>query len=792
MSTTATVIRDGKKRTLDADELVPGDLVFIQSGDRIPADVRLIVATNLQVMEAVLTGESVAVEKVTSAMAADAQLGDRKNCAFGGTMVVYGQGTGVVIATGDAAELGKINALVSSVEAQSTPLMDSLEVFGQWIAGITLLLALATFLLSYLARGNTPSKAFSEAIAVAVAIIPEGLPSVTTITLALGVQAMARQKAIIRQLPAVETLGSVGVICTDKTGTLTKNEMTVVAVRTSNGVFPVTGSGYVPVGDVCVPTDSKGAEKIPLMGAAKAAMCALLRTGLLANDASLLQRKEAASAAPGAMLPDSASTPSEVAVVVNSTVAANWQMSGDPTEGALLTLAMKAGVHNIEAEVAKYPRIATIPFECEYLQTAPRRPRSSPVPFRPLQGLTRTQRPLRHQPFRTADYKFMAVAVDLPGPDDRSPKRRTVLVKGAYDVIIARCATEARNNDATQQGPIDRERWLAAAGDFAREGLRVLAFAQYSIADDQTELSINDVLAGPPRLQLNAIVAIVDPPREEAIAAVAECKKAGITVKMITGDHPDTAKTIGGWIGITTTEVLTGSRMEAMDDAELEKHVEACNIYARASPEHKLRIVRALQKHGHVCAMTGDGVNDAPALKQANVGVAMGITGTEVAKEASKMILADDNFATIVKAAKEGRCVYDNLVKIILFALPTNFAQGFCILIALIIDLPVPLMPIQVLTVNMVTSVTLGLVLALEKAEPDIMTRKPRDPKKPLLDGLTAWRTFVVTSALVICMLGNQEWTFVLNGGSRSDPKLLAQVRRRNRRGACPLLPLRR
>ena len=290
----------------------------------------------------------------------------------------------------------------------------------------------------------------------------------------------------------------------------------------------------------------------------------------------------------------------------------------------------------------------------------------------------------------------MGVAVDLPSPAGPSPKQRTVLVKGAYDVLIARCATEARNNDATQTGPIDRERWLAAASDFAREGLRVLAFAQYTIADNQTEISVSDVLTGPPRLQLNAIVAIVDPPREEAIAAVAECKKAGVTVKMITGDHPDTARTIGGWIGITTAEVLTGSRMEAMDDAELETHVEACNIYARASPEHKLRIVRALQKHGHVCAMTGDGVNDAPALKQANVGVAMGVTGTEVAKEASKMILADDNFATIVKAVKEGRVVYDNLVKIILFALPTNFAQGFCILMALIIGLPVPLTPIQV------------------------------------------------------------------------------------------------
>ena len=363
MSPTATVIRDGKKRTVDADELVPGDLVFVQSGDRIPADLRLIVSTNLQVMEAVLTGESVAVEKVTSVMAADAQLGDRKNCAFGGTMVVYGQGTGVVIATGDAAELGKINTLVSSVEAQTTPLMDSLETFGQWIAGITIFLALATFLISYLVRGNTPAKAFSECVGVAVAIIPEGLPSVTTITLALGVQAMARQKAIIRQLPAVETLGSVGVICTDKTGTLTKNEMTVVAVRTSSGVFPVTGSGYVPVGDVCAPADPKGGEKTPLAGEAKAAMSALLRTGLLANDASLLQRKEASTgASPGTAVP---ATPSEIAVVVNSVSAAQWQMSGDPTEGALLTLAMKAGVLNIEAEVAKYPRIATIPFECE-------------------------------------------------------------------------------------------------------------------------------------------------------------------------------------------------------------------------------------------------------------------------------------------------------------------------------------------------------------------------------------------------------------------------------------------
>ena len=376
MSTTATVIRDGKKRTVDAEELVPGDLIFIVSGDRVPADTRLVNSTNLQIMEAILTGESVAAEKSVAPVAPDVQLGDRKNCTFGGTMVVYGQGTGVVIATGDSAELGKINALVSSVEQQSTPLMDALEVFGQWIAGITLLLAIATFLISHLARGNGPSRAFSEAVGVAVAIIPEGLPSVTTITLALGVQAMARNKAIIRQLPAVETLGSVGVICTDKTGTLTKNEMTVVAVRTAAGAYPVTGSGYVPVGDLCSPVASKDDVKTPLAGEERDKMRDLLRAGVLANDASLLQRTAVApaSTAPAAKdaavapAPSSESTSSSSEsspIIVNSTNAADWQMSGDPTEGALLTLTMKAGVHNLEAETHKYPRIATIPFECE-------------------------------------------------------------------------------------------------------------------------------------------------------------------------------------------------------------------------------------------------------------------------------------------------------------------------------------------------------------------------------------------------------------------------------------------
>ena len=706
LAATATVVRGGVKRAVPAADVVPGDLLFVASGDRLTADVRFVATASLQTAEGALTGESVPVDKHCEPVPADAQLGDRACMGFSGTHVVYGQGTGVVTATGDAAELGRINALVSSVDAQTTPLLEQLETFGRWVAGITVALALLTFLISLLARGTPAGAAFSEAVSVAVAIIPEGLPAVTTITLALGVRHMAAQSAIIRQLPAVETLGSVSVICTDKTGTLTRNEMTVVAVHTSVGQYPVTGSGYAPeAGAVCAPDaaagaagggggggsdgggggsdgggggsgDGGGAARVPLAGAHLARLRELLLPAVIANDASLVRAavEHAAVSAPPPRVPvrllgegaEAAAAAEPAPTTVTAAAAAvpppaegapaaaapppaagssEWRMTGDPTEGALLTLGLKAGVESLERLSASMPRLATIPFE--------------------------------------SDYKFMAALVDAPPQPSSTcsaaPPVRTVFLKGAYDVIISRCATQAVGDCAWTSEPVDRQRWLAAASEYARRGLRVLAVAQLRVPAGTTALCTRDVTHGAPRLQLNALVAIVDPPRAESAQAVAECKRAGITVKMITGDHPDTATTIGGWVGIETAETLTGHQLEALSDAELGARVLRCNVYARASPEHKLRIVRALQAHGLVVAMTGDGVNDAPALKQASVGVAMGITGTEVAKEAAKMILADDNFATIVKAVREGRGVYDNLRKILAFALPTNFAQCVCV-----------------------------------------------------------------------------------------------------------------
>jgi magnesium-transporting ATPase (P-type) len=717
LSPSATVVRKGERCTVEAKLLVPGDVIFIISGDRLPADVRWVLVNNLQVMEAILTGESLPAVKDLRPAAPDAGLGDQTCMGFSGTLAVYGQALGVVVATGDRAEIGKINTLVSNVANVKTPLLEQLEEFGTYLSIFAIILAVITFVVSFVVRGQSGVNAFRDAMTVAVAIIPEGLPSVVTITLALGVQHMAVNKAIIRQLPAVETLGAVSVICSDKTGTLTKNEMTATSVHTSVGPSRVTGSGYIPEGLI------HGDDGQPLVAGSAAGlrMQQLLLCGGLCNDANLAPIASAPTVAKAVANPLQAGN-----VVKRKAEALEWKLTGDPTDGALLTVAMKAGHRALKLLTSQYPRIDTIPFE--------------------------------------SDYKFMG-SLHSMSPSVGAPAQRVMLVKGAPDRLIPRCVTQAAGGDPWASEPINLEYWLAANKAYALQGLRVLALCQAVMPQGCTKVEPSDVLEGAPRLQLNCLVAIVDPPRQEAIDAVVECKRAGIITKMITGDHPDTAETIGKWIGIETAEVLTGHQMEEMDDEELETHVEDCNIFARATPEHKLRIVRALQKHGHIVAMTGDGVNDAPALKQASVGVAMGITGTDVAKEASKMILADDNFATIVKAVKEGRAVYDNLRKIQMFVLPTSFAQSLGIAFSIFAGGDRPLSPVKVLYVNMVTAVTLGLVLALEKPEPSVMDRPPRRPEKPIVGKYMAWRTFFATVLVIVGMLGNLEITL-----SQYDP----------------------
>jgi calcium-translocating P-type ATPase len=663
LSVRAHALRDGAWTTVDAETLVPGDVVRLRPGDRVPADARLLEATNLQVEESALTGESVAAVKDLAPVDASANVGDRTNMVFSGTLVVAGAGSAVVVATGADTEIGRIQTMISEAESLETPLARTLNDFGRRLVVLILVLAGVMTLVGWLAHGMTGSTLASAAIGFAVAAIPEGLPALVTITLALGVQQMARRRAITRRMAAVETLGSVSTICSDKTGTLTQNEMTVRIARTREREYAVEGVGYAPVGQVTLDGRVVGSADAPDLLALAEAMA-------LCNDAHLLES------------------------------GGGWRLVGEPTEGAVLVLGRKAGVDG-----QGWQRLAEIPFESET--------------------------------------KYMATLVQDP------EGARHVLVKGALDSVAARCAT--------QRGPegleaYDADFWDAQIAALGGQGLRVLAAARATADPTATSLDGD----GPRNLTLVGVVGIVDPPRPEAIDAIAEARRAGIAVTMITGDHVGTAVAIAREMGIVHDEnapALTGADLEAMDDARLRDTVRDVHVYARTSPEHKLRIVRALQAHREVVAMTGDGVNDAPALTQADVGVAMGIKGTEATKEAADVVLADDNFATIERAVAEGRRIYDNIRKAVLFLLPTNGAQSLVIFGAVLLGLTLPLEPTQVLWINMVTSVTLSLPLANEPREPGVMERPPRDPDTPLLTA-----AFLRRIMLVSVLIGGATW----------------------------------
>jgi magnesium-transporting ATPase (P-type) len=662
LSPKAMVRRDGHKLTLDATLLVPGDIVLLKAGDRVPADLRLLESHSLRVDEALLTGESVPVEKITASVAENADLGDRFSLAFSGTLVTYGGGAGVITATGKSTEIGKVSGLLSEVQSVTTPLIRQMDQFGRWLSVAIVAVAAGTFAFGWLVRGFSPEDMFMAAVSLAVAAIPEGLPAIMTITLAIGVQRMARRNAIIRRLPAVETLGSVTIICSDKTGTLTKNEMTVQTVITADDTYRVEGAGYVPEGAFFI----DNAKIDPRQD--HPVLAELLRGALLCNESSL-HRKEG-----------------------------HWTLEGEPTEGSLVALGMKAGLdpHGLNHS---HPRMATIPFD--------------------------------------SAHKFMATL-------HRDGDRAFIVMKGAPEAVLAACTTQrTRSGDV----PIDKLAWGSHMHETARLGQRLLAVATRAAERNQTALSADDVRSG---LILLGVTGIIDPPRDEAITAVAECRDAGIHVKMITGDHAVTARTIGKTLGIGNgEEALSGHELETITDPELPSRAQQIDVFARATPEHKLRLVTALQAAGHVVAMTGDGVNDAPALKRADVGVAMGVKGTEAAKEASAMVLADDNFASIASAVEEGRAVYDNLKKAILFILPTNGGQGMTIVAAVLLGLTLPITPVQVLWVNMVIAVTLALALAFEPREPGLMKRPPRNPRTPLLTALLLWRIFFVSLLLV-------------------------------------------
>ncbi|KAA0675756.1 cation-transporting P-type ATPase [Roseomonas genomospecies 6] len=678
LSPHATVTRDGARSEIDAAELVPGDLVLLSSGDRVPADLRLVSVKELRVEEAALTGEALPVEKSTQAMARDAPLGDRYGMAYSGTLVVHGQGTGIVVCTGSATELGNINRMLAGIRTLTTPLLRQIDRFGRMLALAILAMAVMTFLGGTLWRGHAPAEMFMMVVALAASAIPEGLPAIMTVTLALGVQRMARHNAIVRRLPAVETLGSVTVICSDKTGTLTRNEMTIQRMVCGGHVFDVGGVGYAPVGDVSIDGRLIDIGHYPALSQA-------IRAGVLCNDARLREED------------------------------GTWLVEGDPTEGALLVLGAKTGLAQKATEAA-WPRIDSIPFESER--------------------------------------RFMATHHrDANGAS-------WIVVKGAPERILDMCARELTHGG---ERPLDIDHWRRMATDTGAQGLRLLALAYRRGGPVADRLNIADVEGGYTML---ALAGIVDPPREEAIQAIRECHRAGIRVKMITGDHGETARAIGAQLGIGMNKPdVTGAEIALMDDAALRRVAMEIDVFARTSPEHKLRLVQALQDDGQVVAMTGDGVNDAPALKRADVGVAMGLKGTETAKEASDIVLADDNFATIARAVREGRAVYDNLKKFILFMLPTNGGEALVVIAAILFELTLPLTPAQVLWINMVTSSTLGLALAFEPAERDIMTRPPRPPGDALLSGFFVWRVLMVSVLMMTGALGLFLWELASGTG---------------------------
>lgn len=695
MITEANALRAGKTARISATELVPGDIVLLQAGNKVPADMRLLRARDLQVAEAALTGESLPVQKDADLrLDADTALADRRNMAYASTLVTYGQGTGIVVATGDATEVGRISQLISTAQELQTPLTRKMGQFSQTLLYVILTLAGLTFLVG-LWRGQTLIDTLMAAIALAVSAIPEGLPAAVTVTLAIGVSRMARRRAIIRKLPAVEALGSTTIICSDKTGTLTQNQMTVQEIALVDAQYEVTGAGYHPSGQLLQ-------QGTPVQPASHTSLLECLQAGLLCNDSRLVEKQ------------------------------GQWEIEGDPTEGALLVAARKSGLM-AEVQQGRFPRLDAIPFESQH--------------------------------------QYMATLHD-PGP----AQPRLVYVKGAVEVLLEKCNTALDKMGHTI--PLDTDRIHAVVGDMAAKGLRVLAFARSELPAETTDLTHAHVAYG---LTFLGLQGLSDPPRPEAVAAVHACQSAGIRVKMITGDHALTASAIAQQIGLdgagaageTAPVVLTGKAMAELSDTELIEAAERTAVFARVTPEQKLRLVEALQAHGHIVAMTGDGVNDAPALKQADIGVAMGKDGTDVSKEAADMVLTDDNFASIEAAVEEGRGVFDNLTKIIVWTLPTNLGEGLVVLAAIVAGVALPILPVQILWLNMTTVAVLGLVLAMEDKEFGIMHRPPRDPRSPILNGELIWRILVVGALILVGAFGLFEWELSL-GASLSEARTVA------------------
>lgn len=656
---TAAVLRDGDEVEIPARDLVPGDVVLLKAGDRVPADARLIESVNLQIEEAVLTGESLPVEKHTQAIAGEGlAVGDRKNMVYSGTAAAYGRGKALVVATGMETEFGKITGMLQAVEAGDTPLQENLDRVGKTLAKAALVVVVVIVLLGVF-RGQPLLEMLIFGIALAVAVVPEALPAVVTISLAIGIQRMAKRNALVRKLPTVETLGSTSVICSDKTGTLTKDEMTVRKIFLAGHWIEVTGSGYDPVGEF---RNSSPNPKV------KDYLADLLRGSALVSDARLVQAE------------------------------GRWDIKGDPTEGALVVAAAKAGFQKAELD-RQYPRLQEIPF--------------------------------------TSETKRMSTLHETPGG-------RVAYSKGAPEVILNACT---RTIDENGELPLDgemRKKFLNAAQEMGSHALRVLAVATRPASTIQE--GENDMI-------LLGMVGMIDPPRPEAREAIAICEAAGIRPVMITGDHPVTAQAVARELGLLRNgRVVTGAELEAMDEAVFEKEVEKIDVYARVSPAHKLRVVTALQNKGHVVAMTGDGVNDAPALKKADIGIAMGITGTDVSKEAAAMTLTDDNFSSIVAAVEEGRGIFGNIKKYLMYLLSSNIGEIGLMAGSAVLGLPLPLTAVQILYVNLATDGLPALALSVDPPEGDLMRRKPRDK-----------RTGIFTRPVITLMTLGGIWSAVVN-----------------------------
>ena len=662
----AAVIRNGKRRTLEGDSLVPGDIVLLEAGDKVPADLRLLRSHGLAIQESLLTGESLPVEKHTKAVSEDAGLGDRECLAFSGTSVTAGQGMGVVIATGATTEIGRIGGLLSDVQKLTTPLVEQMDVLAKWITGIILAIAVVLLLVGTWILEQPFTELFLAVVGLSVAAIPEGLPAVLTITLAVGVQSMAKRNAIVRVLPAIETLGSVSVICSDKTGTFTRNEMMVVSAVTQDAHFDVDGEGYAPVGDILLDGEPAALQQHPVLRD-------MARLSALCNDAEIHSKS------------------------------GHWGIEGDPMEAALLSFAGKVTMPDGGDFRHDWPRTDVLPFD--------------------------------------SARQFMATL------NHNHNGTGLVLVKGAPEVILKRCGS-VLSGDGSHSDLVP-EAWLDKAEALARQGQRVLALAGKQVSAEHTVLAAQDVDNG---LCLLGLVGLIDPPRQEAIEAVKTCRAARIQVKMITGDHAVTAQAIGKQLGLAHGSVLTGTQLDALSDDELKQAVQTTDIFARTTPEHKLRLVMALQSLGLTVSMTGDGVNDAPSLKRADAGVAMGLKGSEAAKEAAEVVLADDNFASIAAAVEQGRTVYANIKKVVSWTLPTNAGEALTIIVAMLAGLPYPITPVQILWVNMITAVTLGMALAFEPTDKDTMKKPPRPRGQALIQPALVWQIMLVGSLFFLAV----------------------------------------